>query len=61
MSAKEHHIQTGVDRLTERIFKVKAVEDAINQLLDFFQEATHLRVKNKPFKLELEDRYRDYE
>jgi len=57
MSTKDFQVELGVDRLTQKIFGVKAVEDTINKLLDFFQDATHLKVKNKPFKMELEDRY----
>ena len=55
---KKDHVKIGVDRLTKKLIGAKAVEDAVNNLINFFEQATHLKVKNKPYKMEIEDRYR---
>ena len=58
MPTKKEIIHQGVDKITEKIFAVKTLEDTINQLICFFEQTMHWTVKNKPFKLDIDDKYR---
>ena len=54
----DRQIQRGTTIITDKILTVAATERAINTLLELFEYATRWKVKNKPFKLEIDDRYK---
>lgn len=44
--------------ITDKIMTVSATEKAINTLIELFEYATHWKVKNKPIKLDIDDRFK---
>ena len=58
MPTKKEIVGQGVDKITEKVFAVKAIEDTINNLIVMFEQVTHWKVKNNPVLLDIDDRYR---
>lgn len=54
----DRQIQRGTTMITDKLLTVSATERAINTLIELFEFATHWKVKNKPFRLEIDDRFK---
>jgi len=54
----DRQIQRGTTMITDKMMTVNATEKAINTLIELFEYATHWKVKNKPIKLDIDDRFK---
>ena len=54
----DRQIQRGTTLITDKLMTVNATEKAINTLVELFEYATHWKVKNKPIKLDIDDRFK---